>query len=80
MTKQFILNLLINLGLIFIIVSGVAAYQSGNMLILGLAIAISVVLIYLKVVLLKFVKQDMIRKQAEKQQGAPANIKPKKKK
>lgn len=46
--------------------SGVAAYQSGNMLILGAAIAISVVLIYLKIVLLKHVKSDLVKKQQEK--------------
>ena len=45
--------------------SGVAAYQSGNMLILGAAIAISVVLIYLKVVLLKYVKTDLVKRQQE---------------
>lgn len=66
MKKHFILNLLLNLGIIFLLMSGVAAYQSGNMLILGAAIAISVVLIYLKVVLLKYVKNDMIKKQEEK--------------
>ncbi len=46
--------------------SGVAGYQSGNMLILGAAIAISVVLIYLKIVLLKHVKSDLVKKQQEK--------------
>lgn len=66
MKKHFILNLLLNLGIIFLIMSGVAAYQSGNMLILGAAIAISVVLIYLKIVLLKHVKSDLVRKQQEK--------------
>jgi len=68
MKKQFVLNLLLNLGIIFLVMSGVAAYQSGNMLILGLSIAISVVLIYLKVVLLKYVKKDFIQKQQEKAQ------------
>ena len=66
MNKHFILNLLLNLGIIFLIMSGVAAYQSGNMLILGAAIAISVVLIYLKVVLLKYVKTDLVKRQKEK--------------
>lgn len=56
MKKQFFLNLLINLGLIFLVVSGVSAYQSGDMLILGLAIALSIVMIYLKTALLKHVK------------------------
>lgn len=67
MKKHFILNLLLNLGIVFLLMSGVAAYQSGNMLILGAAIAISVVLIYLKVVLLKYVKTDLDKKQQEKQ-------------
>lgn len=66
MKKQFILNLLLNLGIIFLVMSGVAAYQSGNMLILGLSIAVAVVLIYLKIVLLKYVKQDIVKKQQEK--------------
>jgi len=66
MKKHFILNLLLNLGIIFLIMSGVAAYRSGNMLILGLAIAIGIVLIYLKVVLLKHVKTQIVKKQTEK--------------
>ena len=66
MKKQFILNLLLNLGIIFLVMSGVSAYQSGNMLILGISIAISIVLIYLKVVLLKYVKSDFKKKEAEK--------------
>lgn len=70
MTKQIVLNLLLNLGIIFLVISGYQAYESGNMLVLGLAIAISIVLIYLKIVLLKYVKQDVIKKQQEK-----ANIK-----
>ncbi|NGM61020.1 sortase [Sphingobacterium sp. SGG-5] len=66
MKKHFILNLLLNLGIIFLIMSGVAAYRSGNMLILGLAIAIGIVLVYLKVVLLKHVKTEIVKKQTEK--------------
>lgn len=72
MKKHFILNLLLNLGIIFLILSGVAAYQSGNILILGLAIAISVVLIYLKVVLLKHVKTTIVQKQQEKNKNLGA--------
>jgi len=66
MKKHFILNLLLNLGIIFLVVSGLAAYQSGNMLILGLSIAIAIVLIYLKVVLLKHVKKEIVKKQMER--------------
>ncbi|HMR19806.1 MAG TPA: DUF6358 family protein [Sphingobacterium sp.] len=77
MKKHFILNLLLNLGIIFLLMSGVAAYQSGNMLILGLSIAISIVLIYLKVVLLKHVKTTIVQKQQEKSK-ATAPTKPQK--
>ncbi|WP_196939381.1 DUF6358 family protein [Sphingobacterium pedocola] len=59
MKKQIILNVLLNLGIVFLIMSGIAGYQSGNMLIVGLAIAIGVVLIYLKMVLLKYVRSQV---------------------
>lgn len=75
MKKHFILNLLINLGVMFLILSGVAAYQSGNMLILGGSIALSVVLVYLKIVLLKYVKSDLQKKQAEKAKVSTAKTK-----
>lgn len=55
--------------------SGVAAYQSGNMLILGAAIAISVVLIYLKIVLLKHVKSDLVKRQQEQKATVNKNKK-----
>ncbi len=66
MKKNFILSMVLNLAIIFLIMSGVAAYKSGNMLILGLSIAIGVVLIYLKVVLIKFVNRDLAKRQQEK--------------
>lgn len=75
MTKKFILNLLINLGIVFLILSAVAAYNSGNMLILGASIAFMVVLIYLKVVLLK-----MVNKEVRQQNQPKAPIKQKSKK
>lgn len=68
MKKQFILNLLLNLGIIFLAMSGISAYRSGNMLILGLAIALAVVLIYLKIVLLKHVNADFRKKEETKNQ------------
>jgi len=66
MKKHFVLNLLLNLGIIFLIFSAVSSYRSGNLLILGTSIALGVVLIYLKIVLLKFVKKEMETKQQEK--------------
>lgn len=66
MKKQFFLNILINLGLVFLVVSGVSAYQVGHTLILGLSIALVVVLIYLKVVLLKHVNASYKNKQEDK--------------
>ncbi|MCA5005359.1 DUF6358 family protein [Sphingobacterium bovistauri] len=73
MKKQFVLNLLLNLGLVFMVMSGYSAYQSGNMLILGVAIALSVVLIYLKIVLLKHVKADYRKRQEQSHNDATKN-------
>lgn len=66
MTKKFILNVVLNLGIVFLILSGVSAYQSGHILFLGLSIALFVVLVYLKVVLLKHVNQEARAKYEEK--------------
>jgi len=63
MTKNFILNIVLNLGIVFLVLSGYAAYNSGNMLILGLSIALMVVLIYFKVVLLRQVSRQVSEKQ-----------------
>lgn len=59
MKKQVIFNVLLNLGIVFLVLNGVSAYRSGNMLILGLAIALGVVLVYLKMVLLKHVRAQV---------------------
>lgn len=67
MTKKFILNVALNLAIFFLVLSAVAAYNSGNALYLGLAIAISVVMIYFKVVLLKQVRREVRAKYEEKQ-------------
>ncbi|MCT1523721.1 MULTISPECIES: DUF6358 family protein [Sphingobacterium] len=64
MTKKFILNVVLNLGIVFLILSSVAGYNSGNMLYLGLSIALLVVLVYLKIVLLKQVSRDVQAKKA----------------
>ena len=68
MTKKFILNVVLNLGIVFLVLSGVAGYNSGNMLFLGLSIAFMVLLVFLKVVLLKQVSRDVKKKQAEQAQ------------
>lgn len=65
MTKKFILNVVLNLGIVFLLLSSVAGYNSGNMLYLGLSIALLVVLVYLKIVLLKQVSRDVQTKKAE---------------
>jgi len=75
MTKKFILNVVLNLGIVFLLLSSVAGYNSGNMLYLGLSIALLVVLVYLKVVLLKQVSRDV---QAKKAEQARENAKQKK--
>ena len=79
MKKQFILNLLLNLGIIFLVISGFQAYEAGNMLFVGLALAISIVLIYLKIVLLKHVKQEVVKQQQDKIKKSAQTIKKNKK-
>ncbi|MGM1430534.1 DUF6358 family protein [Sphingobacterium lactis] len=66
MTKKFILNILLNLGIVFLVLSAWAGYNSGQILYLGISIALLVVLIYLKVVLIKQVKRDVRAKEEEK--------------
>ncbi|HLS93946.1 hypothetical protein BC792_1182 [Sphingobacterium allocomposti] len=58
MTKYFILNILLNFAIAFLVYGGIMAFQAGNQLYLFIAIALLVVMIYLKVVLLKVVKKD----------------------
>lgn len=58
MKKYFILNVVLNFALAFIVYSGYMAFQLGNQLILGLSIAFLVLLVYFKIVLLKLVKKQ----------------------
>ncbi|MGO1243164.1 MAG: DUF6358 family protein [Sphingobacterium sp.] len=58
MTKYFILNIVLNFALAFVVYSGVVSYQLGNQTVLFIAIALLVVLVYLKVVMLKIVKKN----------------------
>lgn len=64
MAKNIIWNVLINLAIVFLILSGAAAYNSGNVLILGLSIALLVLMLYLKVVLMKYVRRMYAEKGA----------------
>ncbi len=57
MAKKMIWNVLLNLAIILLILTGYTAYTHGNALVLGLSIAIGVLVIYLKVVLMKHVKR-----------------------
>ncbi|WP_223857619.1 DUF6358 family protein [Sphingobacterium micropteri] len=59
MTKYFILNIVLNLAIAFLVYSGIMSFQSGNHLFLFISIALLVVLIYLKLVLLKIVKRSV---------------------
>lgn len=70
MTKKFILNVLLNLGIAFLVLSAWAGYNSGQVLYLGISIALLVVLIYLKVVLLKQVNRETQAKQVAKAKEA----------
>lgn len=59
MTKYFILNIVLNFAIAFLVYSGIMSFRAGNQLFLFLSIALLVVLIYLKVVLLKVVKRSV---------------------
>lgn len=59
MTKYFILNIVLNLAIAFIVYMGIVSFQAGNHLFLFIAIALLVVLIYFKVVLLKIVRRNV---------------------
>ena len=58
MKKYFILNVLLNFAIAFIVYSGIVSFQTGNQMILFISIALLVVLVYLKVVLLKVVRKE----------------------
>lgn len=58
MKKYFILNIVLNFALAFVVYIGYMHFQLGNQLIVGLAIAFLVVLVYLKIVLLNIVKKE----------------------
>lgn len=66
MTKNFIFNVVLNLGILFLIMSAVTSYQKGYALYLGLSIAFLVVLVYLKVVLLRQVNREVKEKYAQR--------------
>ncbi|SFS73492.1 DUF6358 family protein [Sphingobacterium wenxiniae] len=58
MKKYFILNIVLNLAIAFIVYSGIVSFQTGNQMVLFISIALLVVLVYLKVVLLKVVRKE----------------------
>ncbi|KGE14703.1 DUF6358 family protein [Sphingobacterium deserti] len=62
MTKFFILNVVLNFAIAFLVYSGIKSFQANNHLFLFISIAVMIVLIYLKVVLLKIVKKDAAAK------------------
>ncbi len=57
MKRHFLYNILLNIGLILMILSAVAAYQSAQYMILAISLAIILVLGYLKYRLLRQVRQ-----------------------
>ncbi|HIY74664.1 MAG TPA: sortase [Candidatus Sphingobacterium stercorigallinarum] len=72
MTKKFVLNIVLNLGIVFLVLSAWAGYNSGQVLYLGISIALLVVLIYLKIVLLKQVSREAQARQVEKARESAA--------
>lgn len=71
MTKYFIFNVVLNFAIAFLVYSGIMSFQSSNHLFLFISIALLVVLVYLKVVLLKIVKKDSMKRSAEWSKGQP---------
>ncbi|UIR55710.1 DUF6358 family protein [Sphingobacterium sp. SRCM116780] len=65
MTKNFIFNIALNLLIVAAVYYGYKAYEAGNILISGLAIALLVVFIFLKRVLFKKVQLDL-KKEGER--------------
>jgi hypothetical protein len=57
MKRHFLYNILLNIGLILMLLSAVAAYNSGQQPILYISVAIIAVLGYLKYRLLKQIRQ-----------------------
>ena len=57
MKKHILYNTLLNIGLILMVLSTVAAYNSGQYPVLAISVVIIAVLIYLKYQLLKQVRQ-----------------------
>ncbi|TDS14919.1 DUF6358 family protein [Sphingobacterium paludis] len=74
MTKFFILNVVLNFAIAFLVYSGIKSFQANNHLFLFISIAVMIVLIYLKVVLLKVVKKNAATKAQ-----APTKLKKQKK-
>ena len=59
MTKNFILNILINLLIVGAVYYGYNSYEAGNILVCGISIALLVVFIFFKRVLIKKVRIDL---------------------
>jgi phosphotransferase system glucose/maltose/N-acetylglucosamine-specific IIC component len=59
MTKNFILNILINLLIVGAVYYGYKSYEAGNILVCGISIALLVVFIFFKRVLIKKVRIDL---------------------
>lgn len=63
MTKNFILNILINLLIVGAVYYGYKSYEAGNILVCGISIALLVVFIFFKRVLIKKVRIDLKREE-----------------
>lgn len=59
MTKNFILNILINLLIVGAVYYGYKSYEAGNILVCGISIVLLVVFIFFKRVLIKKVRIDL---------------------
>ncbi|MGK6352636.1 DUF6358 family protein [Parapedobacter sp. DT-150] len=57
MKRQFLYNILLNVGLILMVLSAVAAYNSKQYPVLAISVAIIAILVFLKYRLLKQIRQ-----------------------
>lgn len=74
MVKQMLGNTLLNLGVIILLVCAVNTFRSSNWILFSVSIASCIVFIYLKIKLLKNVKENIKQKQQQRVSSASKKI------
>lgn len=62
MKLKFFYNILLTLGIVLLLLSAVSAYNNGQHMIFGISVALLILLFWLKIQLLKQVKDSVKRK------------------